>query len=338
MTYCNFKIPILVFMFAFGTANATEIPRVNDVVVGVPNGTFTRVFPVDNIPYLIKTNFSLGDQDANKFNYRGSHNCAGLDAKVDLPIVGTMSNGQSIYKLTDDIGLAVEMGDTNSRKVMSGNNWSNVFNQYCTTQNQGFSVNMYPVVLSRSISGSHKTPLKHVGVIRIRGMNGTVFTGDTEFNVSINPMNIVTPGATCSLQSSQHMTVNLITISKNAIPRSGNEVFAGMANISLKCDPNVTAYATLTDSSTPSNRGDVLTLSSHSTAQGVGLKIYKNGESNALRFGPDSPIKGNENQWLFSNETGRLRSVKLNANYININGNIVPGTVNGVSTITFSYQ
>ncbi|WP_250147400.1 fimbrial protein, partial [Escherichia coli] len=75
-----------------------------------------------------------------------------------------------------------------------------------------------------------------------------------------------------------------------------------------------------------------------STATGVGLRIYKNTDSAPLKFGPDSPLKGNENQWQLSTGTETSPSVRLYVKYVNTGEGINPGTVNGVSTFTFSYQ
>ncbi|EAA0562733.1 type 1 fimbrial protein [Salmonella enterica subsp. enterica serovar Lexington] len=83
---------------------------------------------------------------------------------------------------------------------------------------------------------------------------------------------------------------------------------------------------------------NVLTLTPESTATGIGLRLYKNNDSSPLSFGPNSSIKGNLNQWKLSAGTESMPSVVLRANYINTNGSPTAGTVNGVTTITFSYQ
>ncbi|HDW8898340.1 TPA: adhesin, partial [Escherichia coli] len=56
------------------------------------------------------------------------------------------------------------------------------------------------------------------------------------------------------------------------------------------------------------------------------------------KFGPDSPVKGNENQWQLSTGTETSPSVRFYVKYVNTGEGINPGTVNGISTFTFSYQ
>ncbi|EMW9312560.1 fimbrial protein [Salmonella enterica] len=336
---CNVKNLIV----AAGLLSCPQVQAINfnttDVVLGHPGGSYSRSYSMDNLPFIYETGTTLGIRDPYKFNYLRNYNCGGLDAKVNLSVVGSI-NGQDIYKLTDDVGLLVWMGDTafNKANPMTGNNWRNVFNQYCTHSSQGYSVYVKPVILKRSTTRLFSTPLTTIGSIRLRPMRGSVFTGKTEFTVSVNNMNINNGARSCTLQTPSGMAVTLPTISQMSIPRAGDEVFAGMVNIRLQCDPEVTVFASLTDSTNPANRSDLLTLAGASTARGVGLKIYRNEDPAALKFGADSPVKGNENQWRLSVGAETSPSVQLKARYINTGGYITPGTVTGISTITFSYQ
>lgn len=307
-----------------------------DVTLGISGGTYTRYYPMDNLPFIYNTGNLIAERNATKFVYTdGQQHCAGLDAKIDLPIIGSI-NGYSIYKLNEYLGLIISVGGPDNPPPMSSNNWVNVFHQGCSSS-QGYAVYINPVIFKRNHTKYFNLPLTQVGRVRLRPMNGSVFTGKTEFTFSINNSTIVNGARSCTLLNPANMTVPLSTISAMSIPNSGDELFAGLINISLNCEPGVSVYATLTDASTPSNRDNILTLTKTSTASGVGLKIYKNNDATALHFGPDSPIKGSENQWQLSAGTEALPSVQLKVNYVN-NGAITPGIVNGISTITFSYQ
>ncbi|EPE5623123.1 fimbrial protein [Salmonella enterica subsp. enterica serovar Infantis] len=160
--------------------------------------------------------------------------------------------------------------------------------------------------------------------------------GGTSF-IILNGFNFFVKTKTCSLSQSNY-TVQLAAVYKKQFPSVGSEITGGNLNLRLKCQDNIDVYATLTDATEPANQSPVLSLDKTSTASGVGLKIYKDGNPEALRFGPDSSVKGNTNQWRFSSYRGELNPVaSLKINYIRT-GDIRTGTVQAVSTITFSYQ
>ncbi|EBC7388299.1 adhesin [Salmonella enterica] len=319
---------------ADGTFNAS------DIVLGTSGATISaQNYSMDNVPFIYNTNYTLGKQEKYKYDYGKKYQCAGLDAQVNLPVVGTI-NSQSIYGITDEVGVVVWAGDTDFRsaKPMSGNSWINVFNKWCSYSSQGTSVYVRPVILKRNTSGVINIPYTAIGSIRLRNMSGGTFSGKTSFTFSLNNMTITNGAKSCTLLSGQNVTVPLNTISLMSIPSSGSELQGGITNISLKCQTGVSVFATLTDATTPSNISNVLTLTPESTATGIGLRLYKNNDSSPLSFGPNSPIKGNLNQWKLSAGTESMPSVVLRANYINTNGSPTAGTVNGVTTITFSYQ
>lgn len=322
--------PAVVYALEF---NAT------DVAIGPAGGTYSRIYSMDNVPYIYDTGHTIGISDNKKFNYKYTVQCGGLDAKVDLPVIGSI-NGQDIYKITDNIGLVVWAGDTrfNSAHPMKGNDWSNVFDKWCSAAAQGYSFYVKPVILKRSMENTYNIPSMAVGKVRWRQMGNKPFTGKTEFTVTVNNFVINNGARSCRLQTPSAINLALPAVSPASFSQQGSEVFAGFTRIALQCDPGVTVWATLTDASDAANRTDRLTLTKSSTARGVGLKVYKNDESSALRFGPDSPVKNTENQWQLSAGTERNPSVNLKAKYVNIDGNITPGTVNGIATFTFSYQ
>ncbi|HFV9915591.1 TPA: fimbrial protein [Salmonella enterica subsp. diarizonae serovar 61:l,v:z35] len=312
----------------------------SDITLGTSGATISaQNYSMDNVPFIYNTNYTLGKSDSYKYNYGQSYQCSGLDAQVNLPVVGTI-NSQSIYGITDEIGVVVWAGDTafSSARPMSGNSWTNVFNNFCTGSSQGTSVYVRPVILKRNTSGMINIPYTTIGSIRIRNMSGGTYYGKTAFTFSLNSMTIINGAKSCTLMSGQNVTVPLNTISLMSIPSAGSELQGGTTSISLNCQTGVSVFATLTDATTPSNTSNLLSLTPDSTATGVGLRLYKNNDSTPLSFGPDSPVKGNLNQWRLSAGTEAMPSVVLRANYVNTNGTPTAGTVNGVTTITFSYQ
>lgn len=310
-----------------------------DITLGNNGDLFSRTHPMDNIPFIYDTGTLLGKSEARKFAYDGVYGCAGLDARVTLPVAGDI-NGQDIYILNEHIGLLVWAGDTSysSARPLKGNNWQNIFSQWCSHDSQGYSVYVKPVILKRSVSKQFIIPGTNIGEIKLVPRKGSIFTGKTSFTFSINRMIINDTASTCTLQTPSSITVHLPAVSRNSFPASGDEIFAGQANIRLHCESGVTVYATLTDATAPGNRTDMLTLSNSSTARGVGLKIYKNNDSAPVKFGADSPSKGNVNQWLLSTGNEQFPSVLLKARYVNTGEPFIPGTVHALMTYTFSYQ
>jgi len=100
-------------------------------------------------------------------------------------------------------------------------------------------------------------------------------------------------------------------------------------------------FATMTDVSAPLNTANVLSLANSSSAKGVGIQIYREDTSTPVSFGPDSPLKGNLNQWYVgtaTEQTGGRVGLSFTAGYVKTQPKITPGAVNAQSTITFSYQ
>ncbi|VWC26723.1 fimbrial protein [Burkholderia lata] len=105
-------------------------------------------------------------------------------------------------------------------------------------------------------------------------------------------------------------------------------------DIGLSCKPGTNVYVTLTDMTNQGNTGNQLTLTSDSTAQGVKLRILKDGQP--VGYGPDSAEIGNLNQWHVGPSATTTR-IPLSAQYI-ATDRVSAGTVKGVATFTMSYQ
>ncbi|EFS7178404.1 fimbrial protein [Escherichia coli] len=329
--------------FAASLFNITFVGNAEQTVT--PSSVYTLTHAMDNLPYVFNdSGTSIGYTNATVWSYpRGVYVCAGLDAKVDLPVVGNI-NGQDIYGITDDVGLLVWMGDTgySDDVAMAGNSWTNVLDSWCTVNtpptSQGLSMYVKPVILKRSSSASYIVPQTSIGSIKFRIEDGPTSGYETTVSFTLSSFTINNTVTSCRLLTPSSVNVALPDVFASQFPSSGDEVAASSTTLRLQCDAGVTVWATLTDATTPSNRSDILTLSGSSTATGVGLRIYKNTDSTPLKFGPDSPVKGNENQWQLSSGAETSPSVTLNVRYVNTGEGINPGTVNGISTFTFSYQ
>jgi type 1 fimbria pilin len=112
-------------------------------------------------------------------------------------------------------------------------------------------------------------------------------------------------------------------------------------NIGLNCAGgttgiSATVYTTLTDQTNPGNVSSTLSLSSNSTAKGVGIQIL-NGTT-PVSFGPDSSVVGNTNQWQAGVTGNTSFTIPLAARYVQTASTVSAGTANGMATFTMSYQ
>lgn len=113
-------------------------------------------------------------------------------------------------------------------------------------------------------------------------------------------------------------------------------------SIALKCaggaEGTVTnAFMTLTDQTTPGNRSNTLSLTTGSTAKGIGIRI-KHG-SDIISYGPDSSAAGTQNQWkALSSISNGTYAIPLTGSYIQVDSKVTGGSANGRATFTMSYQ
>ncbi|MCC8394459.1 type 1 fimbrial protein [Paraburkholderia sp. MMS20-SJTR3] len=109
--------------------------------------------------------------------------------------------------------------------------------------------------------------------------------------------------------------------------------------IGLNCSGVATSYyITFTDSNNPGNNSNALSLTSDSSAKGVGIQILKGG--NPVAYGPDSSVAGNLNQIFLGTTAGTdtVVSLPFGGRYVKIDSTMTPGSANGVATFTMSYQ
>jgi len=113
---------------------------------------------------------------------------------------------------------------------------------------------------------------------------------------------------------------------------------AGDVNFTLNadCPSGLTVYMTLTDAQDPANRTSTLNLDPSSTAKNVGLQVMFSGAP--VKFGPDSSVKDNANQFRIGVTGGGSASMaNFTARYIST-GAATAGTVKAAATFAMSYQ
>jgi type 1 fimbria pilin len=139
----------------------------------------------------------------------------------------------------------------------------------------------------------------------------------------------------CSVQTPS-IALTMPQARTTALPDIGSTTGQTSFNLSLDCSGPVTVAVTFTDASEPTNTSTTLSLSSASTASGVGYQIVYGGAP--VSFGLDSSAAGNANQVPLGTLTtsGRI-VVPLSARYVRT-GTITPGTAIGLATFTMSYQ
>ncbi|MFU9077929.1 fimbrial protein [Proteus sp. LHD240705] len=194
------------------------------------------------------------------------------------------------------------------------------------------------VATGRLPNGYVTIPTKQLGHILLESNRASLNNKRLTAPVMLNGGRIQVQSQTCSMNQKNYV-VPLNTVYQSQFTSLYKEVQGGEVNIQLQCQDGIDVYATLNDATQHGNRSDILTLATDSTAKGVGLRLYKNNEVTAISYGSDTPNKGNQNQWHFSNYRGEINPrIKLKANYIKTENTITPGSVKAVATITFSYQ
>ncbi|NBF06243.1 fimbrial protein [Pseudomonas sp. Fl5BN2] len=142
---------------------------------------------------------------------------------------------------------------------------------------------------------------------------------------------------TCKVSTPQ-IPVSLGRISNTAFSGVGSTSEAVPFKIGLSCTggdagASIGAYVTLMDVNKMDNQGSTLSISSASTASGVGVQILKGGT--VLKYG-----MGTINQWWAGNISGGVSryEIPLSARFVQTASRITPGTVNGMATFTMNYH
>ena len=205
--------------------------------------------------------------------------------------------------------------------------------------NTGYSVRIFFLITGALENGTYTVPKQQVGELRLftstdpqLATTVPIYLDTTTFKISTR---------SCKLDTrSQSVKLPDVSATEFQGVQSVSST-SGSFNINLSnCSQGIPISATLTDASNSGNRGDILGLSSHSTATGVGLKLYKNGESTALSYGPDSSASNNPGRWNIRTSSGTTTSFSIPfvVRYVQTGAQVTPGSVHAVSTITLSYQ
>ena len=141
--------------------------------------------------------------------------------------------------------------------------------------------------------------------------------------------------ATCQVTTGAIQVTLPKALSTN-LKAAGATTGASPLAIGLNCASGVKVNVTLSDATTPSNRTNVLSLASGSSASGLGIQILYG--STPISYGADSATAGNSNQWSAGTAAGGAMQIPLTAQYIRTTGTLVPGSVKGAATFTMSYQ
>ncbi|AUG41532.1 fimbrial protein [Pseudomonas chlororaphis] len=184
------------------------------------------------------------------------------------------------------------------------------------------------------------------GTLSVKTTTTTKFNcslGDCKnWDVTVLSTSTILAGPTCTV-STPVIPVSLGHVATTTFKGVGTTSTPRPFTITLSCsggEPNtaISSYVTLTDAAHPENTSTILSLSSGSTASGLGIHILK--EDVVLGYGPDSTTAGNTNQWKAGTITQGMSvfQIPLSARYVQVAPNVSPGSANGLATFTLSYQ
>ncbi|NML29907.1 fimbrial protein [Paraburkholderia antibiotica] len=184
-------------------------------------------------------------------------------------------------------------------------------------------IKLSPLVSSQTIpSGQYFTAT-------VGGLSAGTVSLANAVNITNQTCTVTTPSISVSLGS--------VPINQFGAVGSGSTTIP--FQIGLNCSGVATSYyITFTDSNNPGNNTNSLSLTSDSSATGVGIQILNGG--NPVSYGPDSSVAGNLNQIFLgtSTGTGSVVTLPFGGRYVKTNGTMTPGSANGVATFTMSYQ
>lgn len=267
---------------------------------------------------------------------------------ADAPLAMTVVNGGVTYPVyptgIDNIGYFALVKDPNrASQPLSQNPTQSLWNSGSSGPvNVGVVVQVQFVATGPLQPGTYNLPLHKVGEGRL-STNQTSNNNALAAGLYYNGLRITVIGSTCAINSGdENKVVTLPTVSTSGFAGIGSVASASQPfTIGLSCQAGIALYATMTDITTPGNTGNALSLAGTSTASGVGLQLLANGATTPMSFGPASSVKGNLNQWYVGGSSSSVATnytIPFIARYVKTSNILVPGTVNAMSAITFSYQ
>lgn len=264
-----------------------------------------------------------------------------------------------VYRIDgSNVGVIIEVGDGIDFTAIDRINNQDAYatNSFCTRDGINIQARLTPVLLSTQPIAVEKTihdirnaaqievvraPYARPGFERdFSHFKG--FRGNTKINISLTGFSFQLQPQTCKITSPNNINLNLPTVAAKDI-KAGKR-YGGKFNIRMECPRDVnekyiSTYITFTDSSNPSNRGNILSLTKDSSAKGVGIQLYQGDNPIPISYGADSSKRNNLNQILLGKDIDtRTQDSTFYAYYVNSGGVITPGTVKAIATYTLSYQ
>lgn len=275
-------------------------------------------------------------------------------ATVSVTAIPTnyMIEGKRVFKLngSDDFGFTAQVEVSSGRssyyRNVTDNNPISFFTSTTTqTSSLGFYVRNQLVMLKKPRDGTATiAPAQSIGKVHIEV--DSVFQSNENLPpintmVTLDPKNYVMTSRTCSIKGSNQYNINMSRVNNDDFDGSGSEIDGqASSTINLTCDKGVTPFAVITDATDSSNTSSELTLDTNSTAKGIKVRLYRDGNK-IVYYGPQSREAGALNQFQFGSiaETDNAsRSIVLSGRYYQTEEKITPGRVSAKAIITFSYQ
>lgn len=163
-------------------------------------------------------------------------------------------------------------------------------------------------------------------------------------NISLAATNIISTVTGCT-PDSKAATINMEGIPVATVEKANTTTLLNTQQylFSLKCDPNIELMVSFVDLNDPTNSSNISTLTSDSTAAGIGYAVTSI-TGTRFQFGPDGSSVGVPGQRKYyigragSADTNPM-SLRLNFSYVKKEDEpIKTGTAKSIIGITYSYQ
>lgn len=306
--------------------------------------TATGTIPRDAPVGTVISQGSVTPPAFNPSNPVGVH-CTGTG--TDWSVIGTYSNLMSGQPSGSGGVMPTGIPGIGFKVIVNGAAWGTGTNNYPASMFSGDICGGAPAGCYLTIAGASTSspitvqyvntgPITGVYTVPAGNLYQVAIGGVITSTISVTNSVQVT-GQTCSVQSPS-VSVPMGTVKSSVFGAVGSTSNPVPFQISFNCSgSSVTVAMTMTDLTDPSNTTDVLSLTSNSTATGVGIRVTQS-NGTPVSFGADSAVAGNPNQFIISTPGSSSVSAQFNAQYIKTNATIAPGTANGVASFTMSYQ
>jgi len=182
-------------------------------------------------------------------------------------------------------------------------------------------------------SGTYTIPSQYIVTLTAQDLLGD--TATSYIQLGAGSLNVTASG--CTVSGSDNLSVNMGSFRQDSFPSAGSTAGSQPIQVQLLCDAGVTVKAVLTDQSKQTNISNIISLTSDSTAAGIGVQFFYDGS--AVSLGPDDSSAGTTNQFLVKTSTSpnEMISIPFDVKYIRT-GEVTAGSANAIASITFSYQ